>query len=906
MRGAALMGIFLTLLTTGASPATLRNAARPHQAALAADAAPRPYETLGKGVWFLRITNPPESGRGICVRAYFNPNRPPWYGDVWHVGAAARVEGESPPDPSHWLKPGERTDWIDIGPYMSRQPLFAGSPSYLSPVYLGVYSEPERADLQLDVELAQGTTANIARRIRAREDRPPLLGYSTWLGREPKLPTLGLLIPVEPEKSTKVWTFEEAAEQQLAWVRACGQLPARPRQMLFWSHQGGVAFRNASRLGELDTLIAHDLGYNNLVSYAADARDIEAMRAAGIEPLRAYRIDAGAANEAAARSLRERGLWDYVRLCNFGDEIDISLTASDDEQNRRFRLYLQAEGFDAMDFVRPEDEAAAELEPAQRWNYVRLQGPLPVEKPRLLYEAAVFRYRLWGEELAEKMHAVEANYPPGTVTGANFSPHLNNWPDVRKWINVFKDGGMTMPWSEDWWWQLPEAGPQVMGYVLDALRLAASYHDSPIQFYCITDPGETPEHFIRMNYLAAAHGVKIFNHFCIYNQAWGTCDYVDFALSERMYPAIHRVIGDVGQVDDRLFAARVRPAEVAILLSKANDVWDNEDLLSDPRQEHTNNLYHSNYNVDNNERKGIWMALRHAQMAADLITDDDVIEGRLARYKVLYLVGPEMQAAAAPKIASWVEKGGVLFACGGAGLLDEYRQRLDAMYALYGIESAELKRERRHVEPRALDDIAPVDTLHFESGAGRPRIEMAAIAYRQVFHLGATAAAAPGMAQDAPRGSSSPPHVVARFEDGSAAALSRDVGKGHVMLVGTMPGLAYLRPAMRDEGALPVRYSRSVREMLTRPLRLAQCEPYIKTSQPLVEATLMESKSHGVIVPLVNFSPSPIEKLRVAFPGLDSPKSCRSIRRGPLPIRGAGRNCYVELPLELADFLVVD
>lgn len=884
MKDIALMGIFLAFVTAATGNA--------------ANAAPAPpYETLGTGVWFLRMTNPADSGRSICIRAYFNPNRPPWHGDVWHVGARGKVEGAKLPDKAEWLRPGERTDWLDIGPYMSRQPLFAGSPLYFSPVCLGVCSDPPGADLALDVELAQGSTANIVRRVSAREGRPAMLGYSTWLGAEPKLPTLGLLIPVAADKSTRVWTLEEAAEQQLAWVRGGGGAreacpPARPRQMLFWSHQGGVTFRDASRLSELDTAIAHELGYNNLVSYAADARDIAAMRALGIEPLRAYRIDAGAANVAAARSLRERGLWDYVRMCNFGDEIDISLTASEDEQNRRFQQDLQARGFDPMEFVRPQDTAAAmKAEQARRWAYVRLQGPLPVEKPKLLYEAAVFRYKLWSEELAAKTRAVEANYPPGTWTGANFSPHLNNWPDVRKWIAVFEQGAMTMPWSEDWWWQLPEPGPQVIGYLLDALRLAASYHDSPIQFYCITDPGETPEHFVRMNYLAVAHGAKILNHFAIYNQARGTCDYVDFALSEQMYPAIRRVIGDIAQVDDRLFAARVRPAQAAIMLSKANDVWDNEDLLSDPSQEHTNNLYHSHYNVDNNERKGIWMALRHAQMAVDLITDDDVVAGRLGRYKVLYLAGPEMQAAAAPKVASWVKSGGVLFACGGAGLLDQYRQRLDAMYALYGIETAELVRERRHVEPRALGEIAPVDTLRFEGGEKLPPIEMPAIAYRQSFRL----------ARGADRGT-----VVGAFRDGASGAIVRQAGNGRVIIVGAMPGLAYLRPAMDDGSALPVNYSRAVRELLTAPLRLAGCEPYITTSAPLVEATLMEGKSHGVIVPLINFSPSPIENLRVTFAGLDHPKACRSIRRGPLTIRGTGRNCYVVLPLELVDFLVVD
>jgi hypothetical protein len=33
---------------------------------------------------------------------------------------------------------------------------------------------------------------------------------------------------------------------------------------------------------------------------------------------------------------------------------------------------------------------------------------------------------------------------------------MNVWPDVRQWIDPFKAGAMTMSWTEDWWWQLPE------------------------------------------------------------------------------------------------------------------------------------------------------------------------------------------------------------------------------------------------------------------------------------------------------------------------------------------------------------------------------------------------------------------------------------------------------------------
>lgn len=844
------------------------------------------YDTVGPGVWLLRLTNPPGSGHALCVRVYFNPNHDPWHGSVWHVGKAGKVDGARPPDRAQWLAPGESTGWLDIGPDMCRRPTFGGSPLYLSPVFLGAHTDPDRPDrLRLTAELATGTPPRIVRRLTVDEPNPPLIGYSTWLGAGPKLPTLGLLIPVDPQKSTRIWTLEEAAEQQLRWAQARGPLPARPRQMIFWSHFSGITYQHPSRLSRLNTQIAQALGYNNLVSYAADAEDLAAMRAQGIEPQRAYGVH-GAPGPDAVQSLRDKGLWPYIRQSNFGDEIDIKLSMPEDEQDRRFRAELQGRDFDPLDFVRPADEAAAKAVPADRqWQYVRLQGPLPVEKPQLLYEAAVFRYRLWTEELAAQTKAVAETCPPGTWTGANFSPHMSNWPDVRKWINPFRDGGMTMPWSEDWWWQLPEAGPQPIGFLLDALRLAASYHDLPIQFYCISDVGETPEHFVRMNFLAAAHGAKVLNHFAVYNQAFGTCDYVDFSASERMYPAIHRVIGDLAQVDERLFTARLRRAPAAILLSKANDVWDNEDLLSAEDQRKTNSLYYANYNADNHERKALWLALRHAQLPVDLITDDDLIDGRLAPYRVLYLVGAEIQAAAVPPLTRWVEKGGILFACGGAGLLDEYRRPLPAMRSLLGIESADLARPTRHLQPRQLPDLAPLGTVNV-SLPGLPSVTFPALAYRQVF--------TPADAQ-----------VIGRYADGTAAALHRQVGRGQVITIGSMPGLAYLRPAMSDPGDLPTHYPADLRAFLAAPYTLAGVGPYVQTTEPLVEATLMTGPK-GSLVPLINFTPTPLRQLRVTFPGLARFTTCRSLRHGPLKLHGNGKDRYVELPLDLADILVVD
>ena len=148
---------------------------------------------------------------------------------------------------------------------------------------------------------------------------------------------------------------------------------------------------------------------------------------------------------------------------------------------------------------------------------------------------------------------------------------------------------------------------------------------------------------------------------------------MDWTLSANMFPAIHDVIRDAGAVEQRLYPAMPKPADVAILLSRAADTWDTEDLGG------AGHLYGAKYNVNNDERKALWLALRHAQYPVDLITDEDVAEAReqaQARTRLLYIVGSEMLAAAAEPLKQWVRDGGVVYATGGAGLLDEYHQPL--------------------------------------------------------------------------------------------------------------------------------------------------------------------------------------------------------------------------------------
>ena len=820
-------------------------------------------ELVGKDKIFIRFTNIRPDDSKILVRLNIVPNHDQpfsWNGKTVYVGNDG--EGEKPEE-ERYLSSGQASPWVDVGQYMNLQGTRSWD-TYLSPLLCGVMTDPTADGLYLLAEVAQGRGTRVVRRLEIdkpdlpataeQREYPWLLGYGCWNGSQPFLPTLGLLVPSNPDILPRIYTLEEAMQWQLDVIEEfpdVGRLPT-----LF-------SFRTNGRPEVLSAF-----GYND---YPED-----------------------------------------VVTANFGDEISIKLNTPEEEQNERFRKYMQARGFDPLDLMSDEHvQKAKGLLEEEQWKSVAVTPALP-EKPIQFYESATFRYRLWYEEMKARTDEIIKENPGRKVwTGANFSPHMNVWPDVRQWVGPFKAGAMTMTWTEDWWWQLPEVSPQVYGFLLDGLRLAGSYHSAPMQYYIMPFKGNSEDNFRRQHGLALSHGAKIINHFHTQAQVLTTWDYVDICESPRTYQAIHDMIRDVGAVEQRLYPAMPEKAEVAIMLSWANDTWDTEDLGG------VGHLYGAEYNVNNDERKALWMALRHAQYPVDLITDEDIAEGRLKNYRVLYIVGAEMLRAAAEPLKMWVKNGGILYATGGGGLLDEYHQPLKTLHEIYGIKAHELVRRSRHIRPReTLPKAEPLDTVLlelkslFEKGGFRGIlkeeegnvIEFPALLYRETL--------------DPDEGSK----VVARYEsDNAPAAVCHRYGKGMTFYLGALAGLAYLRPATPPSSqVLPTEFPGDVRSLITAPVRWASVRPPVQTSDPLVEAQYMVGEN-GACVVLTNWRPEPVEELILEFPGKPDTSSVRSLRaagyfkgnlheqeRGALVVKTINGVPRVQMRLEVVDVLLVD
>lgn len=868
-------------------------------------------EMLPPGTWFLRVTNPAGAPARLCVRAYVNTVDQNPVGDTLYL---AREATSDLPPAERWLAPGESSAWVDIGTHLPRR---ITTDADLRPLLLGALTAPPQASLRLRVDLAGGPDKRPARTFDVTDSRPSLMGHRSWLTTGPNLPTLGLLMPADA--MGRIYTFEEAARQQLAWIAAAGPAPKLSRFMWFISYQNIVggdhetpAFLAPSAYEKLQTEIITRLGYNNLTHYAQTAKDLAAIKARGIDPVPAKMLHFFVHHEAKtpedflrllerkARALKDAGVWEMVRAISLGDESDVVVMHCPvEEQDRRFVAYLREKGCDPLDFVLPAQETAARALPeGERWALVHLGGPHPASKPKLLYEAADFRYRLWIEENARYVHKIAEIFPPGTRVGVNFTPGANAWPDVRKFIDMARDGGVTMPWSEDWWWGSPDGTPQAFGLLLTAQRHAADYRGDDPCFYTIPeqrlkDPRRAADHFLRMNYFALGHGAKVVDHFAVYHQGAAGADHIDFDQSRFHYPAIRRITGAVGKIDERLYRARMRPAEAAICLSKASDIWDTEDLESDPAYPSDVNgpkawnLYYADLNSNNTERKALWLALRHAGIPVDVLTDEDIADGRLARYKILYLVGHELLSRAVPALEQWVRDGGTLVGEGGCGLVNEYREPLPAMASLFGLAGDRLERAARTVYLQQLGAIAPLDTITFADN----RLAVPALCYR---HRLAPAAGA---------------RVTATFADGTPACVERALGKGRTVAVGGLLGLACARPAMTKEVHYPDTFAQAfspdIRARIAGYALAAGVSRPVLTSDPLVEATLQEGPL-GAVITLINFRNDPLARVAVSLPGLPKAKRVVSLQHGTLRLRRSADGPTVQLPVDQGDFLTVD
>jgi hypothetical protein len=228
-----------------------------------------------------------------------------------------------------------------------------------------------------------------------------------------------------------------------------------------------------------------------------------------------------------------------------------------------------------------------------------------------------------------------------------------------------------------------------------------------------------------------------------------------YAHPEKWY-GMAELVREFGGAEDMLVPAQPLPAEVALLYSSSTDIW-------------TLNRNHA-YGFD---RMHIWLALQHAQIPVDIVSERQAAVGTLKGYRVCYFSGPNLTQAAATKLAQWVADGGTLFLTANAGVRDEFNRPLVALDAL-------LPADRDKA-----DEFAPFtnygSALRLQTARDRVRSD------------GLDAGVFCVQQRLAPRQRVG---VLASFTNGTTALAERVYGRGRVFQTGFLPGLAYVQPAL--------------------------------------------------------------------------------------------------------------
>lgn len=486
----------------------------------------------------------------------------------------------------------------------------------------------------------------------------------------------------------------------------------------------------------------------------------------------------------------------------------------------------------------------------------------------------------------------------GIRTGANYSPHSNYLVSEMHYLRPFKLKAMTMPWAEDYVWQVPEFSIQVVGYLTSAFRAGAKYHQMPIHMYVMPhSPGNTPADFRRSFYTCVAHGATMINYFCASPLAVaGTENYVA-TRDLPMWRAIHDCTHEAGTFEDYVMDGHVRPAQVGLLLSSVDDIMTG-----------ANN---ATLALHNNERKAIYFALRHAQVPVDFLSEDDVIDGLAKDYKVIYVTQQWLHSKAVKALTKWVEAGGTVVALAGGGFLDEFNQANPAANALYGIKTQQLNRD-----PKFLDYLL-VENKPFLTKQDLPRYKPFATAAwgegdRAVTNVGVIA-----WKQDL---TVSDGRVIGVFNDGRPAVVEKAHGKGKAVLFGFIPGQDYLRKALPlrpvDRGSCDASFTHFLPTALDPVLRRALVDDFlpagfvkpVQCSAPLVESTCIDTvkPSKRLAIPLINYGGAAIPRLTVTVAGVGHAARVRSVEQAKVAYQIQDGQLVIELPLDVADMVLVD
>lgn len=516
------------------------------------------------------------------------------------------------------------------------------------------------------------------------------------------------------------------------------------------------------------------------------------------------------------------------------------------EYQAEFRKYLQGNGF-TPEFFGKKSWDEIETPTFNWWQYFKMRDPLltaPLEARRLFY----WQTRFWNETTA-KTYAmatdrVLANDKNVIGTRVNFGPpELYDYGSLPRGTDAFAFGkarGVSLGFNEDWvGGGSPRRPLESNALLIDFERAALRQNDPVIGDYITCDSNRQT---VKLRTFAClAREVKIFD-FYYYGPAYTYFDH--WSDNFPMAQGVAELTRDMGAVDGLLYTGKAPKAQVALLYSKSWPAWKLDD-------------------TEQNEQMMAYVALLHAGIPVDLVSDDEIADGRFAaaKYKALYVVNESIPAAALTAINNWVNQGGRLWAAGWSGMRDEYNEPTTAWNDLLEVKAraweptGDLKRLGEQIRP---DDWR-----------------------RPIFGRKVT-------------GIDKPIHPY---------------GKGLVWVLSWATGKTYLDGAQQVKGSLAnaVIYPEGpARDVYAKFALDAGVKPPAFTSVSQLLAFPLWSKGAGVVL-IANYTGEPAANVTVRFQAPMDVKTVRSLHHGDLLFKRAGGYLECSVPVDdVTDILVVN
>jgi hypothetical protein len=558
-------------------------------------------------------------------------------------------------------------------------------------------------------------------------------------------------------------------------------------------------------------------------------------------------IDSAIAEHEATRSQDRWALW--------WDEIGVAVKSHMNDCERcheAFRHYLRSQK------VTPEQVGAKdwnEIKPYPLWQTAEVNGkptqtagPLPkTESESLLY---YYTYRFM-------THATAQLFPPSAKT-------LD-----KHGIKLYAMQGPTPSWSGhslDWHefydedantalvWETSNRDPrtwQLESYLADIMRGIGERHSLPIG--CLIKPhrGAPQQRMLSV----IARGTQTIEWYT-YGPDYAKGD--SFSQSPELLVEVARAGRFLAEAEPYLYGAKyAKQPQVAFVSPRSSEIWGKASELGITAFE---------------DAKWVYLALRHAHIPVDILSEQQVAEGTLEKYKVCYIVGPNLHSSAHKPLQTWVEHGGVLWTDALGLARDEANQPAKEL-------NAALKLGERKYEHWGSVPAYKATRLEPIVDKNRPADASVLLKWDGKEHPVALAA---GREMLIAPGAHAPPPM-----------LQHEVGKGRVFQFSFWAGLTYSAAVRRADFDMSTDFDAALANLIASAATSVGVQRPVVASQPLVECLLLKKDGKHAVA-LINWayrqSKGGAEELvehrdlRIDLPGAPRNAKWRSLVHGKLAV----------------------